>query len=64
MPKDPDLTKHTLNLRAGDYAYISTLCESRSIPTALLIRRIISKFVDERKAKQVTPEIGDLNVDL
>lgn len=50
MPKNPDLEKHTINLRSGDYAFLATICEPRGIPVAQLIRTIISDFVDKKRA--------------
>lgn len=60
MPRDLDLSKHTIHLRAGDYAYLSTLCATRAIPTAQLVRSIIAKFVDASKAKEKPADLGDL----
>lgn len=39
-----DIQKHTLHLRTGDYEKIATYVPD--LPTALVIRRIISRFVD------------------
>jgi len=47
MPKnsDGDLQKHTLNLRAGDYAVLQE--HYPDIGAAVIIRRIVHKFVEQ-----------------
>lgn len=52
MPKDPDLSKHTINLRRGDIDYIATIAQANGIPSAFIVRKIISNFVDKMKAKE------------
>lgn len=52
MPKDPDLTKHTLNLRRGDIDYIATIAQANGIPSAFIVRRIVSDYVDKMRAKE------------
>lgn len=61
MRRRNDLTKHTLNLRAGDFAFLSTLCVNNGIPTASLLRKIVSNYVDRVRAKEEKlPDIGEL----
>lgn len=61
--KNPDLQKVTLNLRAGDWDYLSTLCAPRGIATAVAIRNIISARVDELRAREepIKLNIGESN---
>lgn len=44
MKETEDLTKHTLHLREGDWDRLRSIFPE--IPTSLVIRRIISNFVD------------------
>jgi hypothetical protein len=53
------LQKHTLNLRPGDYDYLTDVFGPHSIPVSVVIRKIISKYVDQLKRKE-----GPLNLDL
>jgi hypothetical protein len=48
MKEKLELQKHTLNLREGDYEKIATYMPD--VPTAIVIRRIISRFVDNLEA--------------
>lgn len=45
MPK-VDLQKHTLNLRSGDWDYITARFHPKGKDTSTVIRSIVSKFVD------------------
>ena len=49
MPKEA-LTKHTLYLREGDYDFIRDTYAAKGVPAALIIRKIVSRFVDEVSA--------------
>jgi hypothetical protein len=40
------LKKHTLNLREGDYEYLTSLFEPQGLKTAHVIRNIIARTVD------------------
>ena len=44
-----NLERTTVNLRMGDYAYIQEYAQGRGIPASLVIRFIISEFVDNSK---------------
>ncbi len=46
MPKE-NLHKHTLNLREGDYERIQDAFAERNLGAAVVIRHIVSKFVDQ-----------------
>lgn len=49
MPrKNSDLQKHTLNLRRGDYDAIASYYPE--VSTSIIIRRVISAFVDQIEA--------------
>jgi len=52
-PKTEDLQKHTLNLRAGDLAAIKALFPRQD--SSVMVRRIISKFVDKMSDVQEKP---------
>jgi hypothetical protein len=51
--------KHTLNLREGDWDYLSEVFRPHGIPVAVVIRRKISAFVDELRRKE-----GPVKLDL
>lgn len=56
MPRspDPDLQKHTLFLRAGDYAFLRRYAAEDS--AAPIIRALVSRYVDDlRHALEGTP---------
>lgn len=60
------LSKHTLNLREGDYEYLSDTYGPNNIHASFVIRRIVSVHVDklrerEEKVEVTDVEIGDLN---
>ena len=61
-----DLQKHTLHLREGDWDYIESIYKSHGIATSLIIRSLVSNFVDKkRKQEKDSPEtLGDVNIDL
>lgn len=46
-PKKLDLQKHTMNLRAGDYARIADACLNKDYNASDVIRRLVSRYVDE-----------------
>ena len=58
-----DLQKHTLNLRTGDYDYLSRFYHSRGVTAADVIRSIISQHVDALQ-KMEPPTKVDLPDDL
>lgn len=45
--KTEDLTKHTLNLRTGDMEAIGQLFPK--FQSSVMVRRIVSKFVDQMR---------------
>lgn len=45
----PPLQKHTMNLRAGDFDFLASVCEPRGVQPSVLIRQVISKYVDKLK---------------
>ena len=57
---DP-LHKHTLNLRAGDWDYIESIYRARGIPTALVVRKIVSTFVDRLRAKEAPIDFSTIS---
>ena len=60
-PKIEDLQKHTMNLRRGDMEAISHLFPGK--PPNIIIRRLVSKFVDQmRKTDERKVDI-DMNLE-
>lgn len=55
MPKNEDLQKHTLNLRAGDVERLRDFFPD--IPASNLIRTIISRYVDELEGQSTRPDV-------
>ena len=60
--KKLDITRHTLNLRAGDYEFLQDFCQGKDIEASEIIRAQISKAVDtlrerSNKAKKATVEV-------
>lgn len=65
MPKNEDIQKHTLNLRAGDWDFLESVYRARGISTSQVIRMLVSNFVDKTKGKLAQPENPtDVGVDL
>ena len=58
-----DLQKHTLNLRLGDWAYLESVYKVNGLDTSVVIRTIVSKHVDDLRAKEEVPKI-DVEVEL
>lgn len=55
MPK-MKLQKHTLNLRAGDYAAISEAFDSKGWPASRVIQTLVSNFVDRNLNREIPDE--------
>ncbi len=51
MPSNPDMQKHTMNLRHGDWDFIESIYRPKGLPTSLVIRTIVSEFVDKKKGE-------------
>lgn len=62
MPK-PDLHKHTLNLRAGDWDYITARFSQHNKSTSDVVRSIVSRFVDALR-EQDDKEPVNVEIDL
>lgn len=59
--------KHTLNLRDGDWDYLTSMFKPNGIATAVAVRTIISNFVDKKRTEEARlprQAIGDLDVDI
>lgn len=56
-PKNPDLVKKTLNLRAGDFEKMAELFP-KSGGGSIAIRDLISAFVDKHYRETTPPEIN------
>lgn len=52
-----DLQKHTLNLRPGDWDYIESVYIPQGVATSVIIRTIVSNYVDSLKAKETLPRL-------
>jgi hypothetical protein len=52
-----ELQKHTLNLRAGDYERIQEAFSHNNISAAVVIRRVVSKFVDSLTIQNTDAEL-------
>lgn len=50
MPEN--LRKHTLNLRDGDWDYLSTVYKSQGYDTSRVIRDLVSRMVDNLKENE------------
>ena len=63
--EDRDITKHTLNLYAGDYARLQALYSTR-VGAAKIIRDIVRAHIRkiEEDAAQKIPLVHDLGIDL
>jgi len=59
-PSDRELTKHTLNLYAGQYEKLQELFPD--IPASTMIRKILEDFIHRIEPKRTLPE--NLGVDL
>lgn len=57
--KTDELQKHTLNLRSGDVDTLQSLFPS--MQATVIIRRIVSKFVDKSKAAMSQPDPEIIN---
>lgn len=55
MAKNCELTKHTLNLRAGDMDRLRDLFPD--IPPSNMIRAIVSRYVDELEGQRALPNV-------
>ena len=53
MARSDDITKHTLNLRAGDWDFIESIFKPRGVATSIVVRSLISKFVDDRRQSEL-----------
>ena len=47
-----DLTKHTINLRDGDMAYISEVFQTKAVPASQIIRQLVSSYLDTLRARE------------
>jgi len=66
MAKD-DLQKHTLHLRRGDWDYIESIFRPNGIATSLVVRTLVSRFVDTKKieARRENSTVGSaLDIEL
>lgn len=52
MPRDLDLQKHTINLRAGDMDYLASLAHPQGYYASDVVRKLVSNFVDDQRKKE------------
>ena len=52
-----DLQKHTLHLRLGDWAFLESVYKLNGLATSVIVRTLVSKHVDELRAKEKAPEL-------
>lgn len=58
-----DTTKHTLHLRAGDWAFIESMYKPHGVATSVIVRTLVSNYVDKKKAEmEPGPEKLDINI--
>lgn len=63
----PELQKHTLHLRAGDFDKITIHRARRGIPASMIIRRLVSAYVDrfmEAEIAGTSPAKIETEIDL
>ena len=60
MSRSDEISKHTLNLRAGDWDFIESIYKPYGVHTSIIVRSLISKFVDDRRQSElpITPPEG------
>lgn len=62
---NPNIKKHTLNLRSGDWDFLEQVYAHQGIATSVVVRTIISDFVDRKRQELDLPELPkDLNIPL
>lgn len=49
---NPEITKHTLNLRSGDWDFIESIFKPRGVATSIVVRSLISRYVDEARKNE------------
>lgn len=55
-----DLSKHTLNLREGDWNYLESVYQQQGVATAAIVRALVSRHVDDLRAKEqaIPPQVN------
>lgn len=65
MPRNESLKKHTLHLRDGDFDYIQSMYHSKAIGASLVIRTLVSNFVDAKRQQEAqSGEPVQVNINL
>jgi hypothetical protein len=59
-----DLTKHTLNLRQGDWDFLESVYQQQGVPTAAVVRALVSGHVNKLRNRESTtaPDI-EVNIE-
>jgi hypothetical protein len=60
-----NLKKHTLHLRAGDWDFIESIFRPNGVPTAVVVRTLVSQFVDRKReeGRETTTHVENLEID-
>lgn len=58
--KTEELTKHTLNLRAGDMDAIRELFPAREC--SVIVRKLVSRFVDTTRQSATKTTLPDIDI--
>lgn len=55
--------KHSINLRPGDYERLKYYAEIHGVDASYIIRRNISKLVDQLDAQAIVPNLDKVKID-
>jgi len=64
MTRQPHLTKHTLWLRTGDMEKMQDAMRNKPISASEIVRRLVSRYVDEVLDIQVPDKLPPTSIDL
>lgn len=56
--------KHTMHLRTGDWDYIESIFKPHGIATSVVIRTLVSNYVDAKKRQEEKDEPVNVQFDL
>ena len=59
-PKNPDLQKHTLNLRRGDVDFLEHVYLPKGLPVSVIVRSLVSAHVDRLRAQESPLSLKEL----
>ena len=61
---NPNLQKHTLSLRRGDWDYIESVAAPHGIATSQVIRTLVANWVDAKRSEEPAPDTADFPEEL